>query len=97
MTGRTVTLTELAVNLSNAVGRVVIDRTGLLGTFDLDLEFAPDQPPSAALAGVPPTPNDASGASIFTAVQEQLGLRLSSTTGPVDVLVIDHVERPTED
>jgi uncharacterized protein (TIGR03435 family) len=70
--------------LGNATDRIVVDRTGLEGPFDVDLEWSPDQ-----------TATDKP--SIFTAVQEQLGLKLESATGPVEVLVIDHVERPTED
>jgi uncharacterized protein (TIGR03435 family) len=68
--------------LGNAVGRVVVDHMGLEGPFAVDLEWSPDQSTSDK-------------PSIFTAVQEQLGLKLESTRGPVDVLVIDHVEPPT--
>jgi uncharacterized protein (TIGR03435 family) len=64
--------------------RVVVYKTGLDGRFDVDLEYSPDQ-----------TATDKP--SIFAAVQEQLGLKLESDTGPVDVVVIDHIERPTED
>jgi uncharacterized protein (TIGR03435 family) len=69
----------------------VIDHTGLVGDFDIDLEFAP---PGARLNGVVA---DDAGVSIFTAVQEQLGLKLQATRAPVEVLVIDSVERPTPD
>ena len=79
--GGGVTMSQVAGRLSQAVGRVVIDKTGLTGAFDLDLQFAPE-------------PDDP---SLFTALQEQLGLKLESTKGQVDVLVIDRVERPTED
>jgi uncharacterized protein (TIGR03435 family) len=74
------------------VNRVVRDRTDLTGEFDIDLEFQPWT--------VTPGNQDAVGAtapSIFTAIQEQLGLKLESTNGPIDVFVIDHVERPTPD
>jgi len=70
--------------LANVSGRIVVDRTGLEGPFAVDLEWSQDQ----AASDKP---------SIFTAVQEQLGLKLESTRGPIDVLVIDHVERPTPD
>jgi uncharacterized protein (TIGR03435 family) len=70
--------------LANASGRIVANRTGLDGPFRVDLAYAPDQ-----------TATDQP--SIFTAVQEQLGLKLEATRAPVDVVVIDHVERPTED
>jgi uncharacterized protein (TIGR03435 family) len=87
---RGITMTNFARNLQNVAGRVVLDRTALGGPYSFDLAFE-YRPPSATSA------DDGLGAAIFTALQEQLGLKLESTTGPVDVLVIDHVERPTED
>ncbi|MNC86456.1 hypothetical protein D3C83_21220 [compost metagenome] len=86
-------MAALARNLSGVVGRIVEDRTGLAGGFDFDLEFARD--PAAAPAGALPPP-DADLPSIFTALQEQLGLKLEAARAPVEVLVIDRVERPTE-
>jgi uncharacterized protein (TIGR03435 family) len=71
--------------------RPVVDRTGLTGRFDLDLHY---QPEGFAGVGIRPPAND--GPSIFTAVQEQLGLRLTASRGLIDVQVIDHAERPTE-
>jgi uncharacterized protein (TIGR03435 family) len=68
-----------------AVGRRVVDRTGLVGGYKIGLTFAPS---ADQLSGAP---------SIFTALQEQLGLKLESITGPIDVLVIDRVERPMSD
>jgi len=68
-------------------GRLVVDRTGLEGMFNVTLQWTPD-----TLRDSNPT-----GASLADAVQDQLGLKLESTTGPVEVLVIDRVERPTED
>jgi uncharacterized protein (TIGR03435 family) len=93
---------QLATALSGVVGRTVLDRTGLSGTFDIDLTWTPEQIPQAPLGPPPPgapalPPIDPNGPSIFTAVQEQLGLKLESTKGPVDVVVIDSVEPPTED
>lgn len=92
-----VTMENFARNLSNFAGRIVQDRTGLSGVYDLDLEWLPDQlpPPGTLPAGLPPPPSDAP--SLFTAVQEQLGLKLESQRGPVEVLVIDSAERPTPD
>jgi len=95
-------LAQLANTLSSlpAVNRVVVDKTGLTGNFDWDLKWTPDQMPPAAeaLPGAPPLPAiDPNGPSLFTAVQEQLGLKLESTKGPVDVLVIDRAEHPTEE
>jgi len=94
--GRTQTMERFVATMSPVVRRVIVDRTGLAGSFDLDLEWAPDQlPPGAPTSTAPPPPSD--GPSIFTALQEQLGLKLESTRGPVEVLVIDHAERPTPD
>jgi uncharacterized protein (TIGR03435 family) len=97
-------LTLLASMLAQVVQRPVVDRTELAGGFDFDLRWTPDtlpaRPPGTPadqpfrMNGVEIDPN---GPSIFTAVQEQLGLKLESTRGPVDVLVVDHVERPAPD
>ena len=78
-----------------AVNRIVEDRTGLAGLlFDLDLTWTPEQrPPLAGEPRFPQPPVDPDGPSIFTAVQEQLGLKLDSQTSPTDVLVIDRVDR----
>lgn len=100
MEGISVSMPALTKRLSLILGREVIDKTGITGRFSLHLEFAMDD----ALAGLPnPAGPDASGQpqasdrpSIRTALQEQLGLKLEVSKGPVGVLVIDHVERPTE-
>jgi uncharacterized protein (TIGR03435 family) len=97
-------MTLLASMLAQVVQRPVVDRTGLAGGYDFDLRWTPDTLP----ARPPGTPADQpfrmngvdidpTGPSIFTAIQEQLGLKLESTRGPVDVLVVDHIERPTPD
>lgn len=78
----------------DTLDRPVIDKTGLTGRFDIHLEFAREIAPFAAHDGPAPATQDA-GPSLFTALQEQLGLRLSPGRGPVEVLVIDHVERPS--
>ena len=79
-----------------AEGRLVIDKTGLAGRFAFTLTWTPEQMPTAPPPpGVPPI--DPNGPSFFTALQEQLGLKLVSAKGPVDVVVIDSVERPTPD
>jgi uncharacterized protein (TIGR03435 family) len=86
------TLSQLANLLSPRVERPVQDRTGLAGNFDLDLQWRSEPGKETTLdAGLP----DSLPTSIFTALQEQLGLKLESTKGPVDVLVIDHVEQPS--
>ena len=92
-----VMLSQFAGALSFNVGREVVDRTGLSGPYDIDLQWTPDQGFSGpdTGAGLPPPPSDAP--SIFTALQQQLGLRLQSAKAPVDVVVIDHVDRPTPD
>jgi uncharacterized protein (TIGR03435 family) len=101
--GGGVNMAQLATLLSGRVSRIVVDRTGIAGNFDLDLNWTPDQmpqgpPPGALPPGAPPLPPiDPNGPSLFTALQEQLGLKLESSKGPVDVLLIDRVEHPTED
>jgi uncharacterized protein (TIGR03435 family) len=85
VTGRGVSIPQLARNLMNAVGRVVVDETGLSGAYDLELRFAPEQAP------------DPSAASLFTAMQEQLGLKLEPGRAPISVLVIDRATRPAAD
>jgi uncharacterized protein (TIGR03435 family) len=94
--GRRITMADFLRVLSNVMGRTVTDRTGFTSTFDVHLEFSRDQ----SLTGIQlpdalPSPDQNNG-SIFTAVQEQLGLRLESARAPVDVVVIDSIERPTE-
>ena len=70
-----------------------MDRTGLTGGFDLHLKWAAELPGSAPR---PVTMDDPASLSIFTALKEQLGLKLESAKGPVEILVIDHVEKPSE-
>jgi uncharacterized protein (TIGR03435 family) len=97
-----ITIPTLASILSTSTNRTIVDKTGLTGSYDLDLRWTPDQMPQG-FGGAPPPgapglpPIDPNGPSIFTAVQEQLGLKLESQKGPVDVLVIDKVEPPTPD
>jgi uncharacterized protein (TIGR03435 family) len=85
LTGRGVSMQALAVRLSDSASRVVADRTNLIGTYNVTLNWTPEQSANT------------SGPSLFTALQEQLGLKLESARGPVEVLVIDHVEPPTPD
>jgi uncharacterized protein (TIGR03435 family) len=94
-----IAVADLISMLSGRVARTIVDKTGLTGRFDLNLEFTPDQlPQGSPPPGAPPLPPiDPNGPSIFTALQEQLGLKLESRQGPVEVLVIDHVEQPTPD
>jgi uncharacterized protein (TIGR03435 family) len=92
LTGRGVPMAIIVNMLAAAVQRPVDNRTDLQGRYDVDLHWAVDVP---STGDAPPVGSDAP--SIFTVVQEQLGLKLESTRGPVEVLVIDRVERPTED
>jgi uncharacterized protein (TIGR03435 family) len=94
LTARSIAMREFARVLTQLLRRPVVDETGLGGDFDLDLLFAPEDaggvlvgPPPAAVADAP---------SLFTALQEDLGLKLDSRRGPVDVLVVDKIERPSE-
>jgi uncharacterized protein (TIGR03435 family) len=90
------TMTQLAANLSVRLERMVFDKTGLAGRFAFNLAWTPDRlPTEAPPPGVPPI--DPDGPSLFTALPEQLGLKLQPAKGPVDVLVIDSIEHPTED
>jgi bla regulator protein blaR1 len=100
---RGATMTQFAQRLSGRLDRTVVNKTGITGMFNFPLEFAPDpQMPGQQLppgpGGNAPNPprSDDSEPNLFTAVQEQLGLKLESAKGPTDVLVIDHAERPTE-
>jgi uncharacterized protein (TIGR03435 family) len=99
LSGNGFPLAQLANTLAQITRRTVVDRTGLPGAWAFDLTFAmdPNQLPGGAPAGVQLPPVDPDAPSIFTAVEEQLGLKLDSTRGPVDVLVIDRLERPTLD
>jgi uncharacterized protein (TIGR03435 family) len=96
--GGKVAMPELVRMLSMVLGRAVIDKTGFTGLFDVQLQFLPDE----TTATLPPPPPDPSGAppdsrspSIVTALPEQLGLRIESTKGPVEVIVVDHIEAPS--
>jgi uncharacterized protein (TIGR03435 family) len=92
LTARGVSMDRLASTLSQqGLGRVVLDNTALTGRFDFKLSWASDS--VAAGTDAP----DTSGPSIFTAVSEQLGLKLEPQKGPVPVLVIDHIEAPSPD
>ena len=92
--GGGVTLAMLADILVGPTQRLVIDRTGLTGNWDLEVNYTPDQsqlPPGIEL----PSGIDPNGPSLFTAIEEQLGLKLRPARGPVEVLVIDSVQQPT--
>jgi uncharacterized protein (TIGR03435 family) len=84
--GSSVPVTQLVYCLSQTLDRLVVDKTNLKGLFDFRLEFAPVQ------LSAPSDPRP----SVFAAIQEQLGLRLVSTRGPVDVVVVDSIQKPSE-
>jgi uncharacterized protein (TIGR03435 family) len=91
---RNVTMGDFASMLQRAVlDRPVVDRTGLTGRYDFDLEWATDE--SQFNGEVPAASADANAAPLFTAIQQQLGLRLVATKGPVDALIVDKAERPS--
>jgi uncharacterized protein (TIGR03435 family) len=93
-----VSLSDFIGLLSRMVGRPVIDRTGLTGVYDITLIWSPDARAKVHPPGAEPDTaalEDPSGPSIFTAIQEQLGLRLESTKGLAEMLVIDAVEKPS--
>jgi uncharacterized protein (TIGR03435 family) len=99
MTGTMASMANLAVYLERQLRRPVVDRTGLSGRYNFQLEWTPDSGPcSTPLDGSGPGApvNSSDGPSIFTAVQEKLGLKLESTKGPVTVIVIDHAEKADE-
>ena len=103
---------QLAEMLTRQLSRPVVDETGLKGNYDYTLEFAPDEASMGMMKGLPmpmphpgegggpgpvTSPDGSSGPTIFAALQEQLGLKLEARKGPVDMLVVDTLERvPTE-
>ena len=91
---RNVTMGDLVSMMQRAIlDRPVVDRTGLTGRYDFDLEWAPDE---TQFGGeVPPASSEAPSAPLFSAIQQQLGLRLEATRGPVEALVVDKAERPS--
>jgi uncharacterized protein (TIGR03435 family) len=102
LTGQGVPIATLVNLLAQQLHQTVIDKTGLTGKYDLELTWAPDQSSDPMFKGTDgaqqkadPAP-DSTGPSIFTALQEQLGLKLQSTKGPVETLVVDHIEMPSE-
>jgi uncharacterized protein (TIGR03435 family) len=91
MIGEAAPMATLASRLSNELGRAVVNNTRLDGNYDFMLQWTPEPGPA------PPddqTAVDATYPSLFTALREQLGLRLEAARGPVEVIVIDHVEKP---
>jgi uncharacterized protein (TIGR03435 family) len=103
-TGLGVTMDEVAGTMLDRLDRLVVNRSGLAGIFDVHLEYAPETEPAAPAReserldspGLAPSAPDPTGPSIFSAVQQQLGLKLSPDKGNIEVLVIDHIEKPSD-
>ena len=93
ITAQHITMPFVAQHLSDRLGRLVIDKTGLTGYYDFKLEWTPDETEGN---GVPPPPADRTGPSLYTAIQEQLGLKLETQKAPVKILVIDRAEKASE-
>jgi len=89
MEGGSAAVSEFARVLAIPLGRPVVDRTSLIGAYDIRLQFSDD------LSGTTPPPEAVTSSGVFTAIQEQLGLKLEPAKAPVDVLAIDHIDRPT--
>ena len=82
--GHGMAIESLTMSLTGQVGRIIVDKTGLTGKYDITLKWTPEWQQGTA----------DSGPSIFAALEEQLGLKLESTKGPVDTIVVEHVEKP---
>ncbi|HTX38206.1 MAG TPA: TIGR03435 family protein [Bryobacteraceae bacterium] len=102
MIGGQASMAELVRILSNVLGRMVIDKTGFTGTFDVHLEFSPDDslgglptPAGPNDPRVPTVPADPNHPTLFGALAEQFGIKVEAAKGPVEVIVIDQVERPS--
>jgi len=95
--GNAVPLSLFASLLSQRLDRPVVDKTNLTGRFDIQLQWTPDvgENPLSPSGDPLPPPTDISGPSIFGAIQEQLGLKLEAARGPVEVLILDQVEKPS--
>jgi len=83
LSGHGIEIAALAQSLSGNAGRMIVDKTGLTGKYDMDLKWSPEENQSS----------DDSGPSIFTAVQEQLGLKFESTRAPMETIVVEHIDR----
>jgi uncharacterized protein (TIGR03435 family) len=99
ITVRTATMSNFAAMMQETVmDRPVIDETGLAGRYDFTLNWTPDDSQFGGLGGKlpPPTDNTNPPPNLYTAIQEQIGLKLEATKAPTDVMIIDHVEKPSE-
>ncbi len=95
--GDSITMAQFIDPLSSLTGRLVLDKTGLTGKHNFDLRYKPEQTGLQSVSGAATVPNaDLDRPYLFTALQEQLGLKLESQKGSIVMMVIDHVERPSE-
>jgi len=99
LTGQGIPMADLVQELSQQLGHIVLDKTGLTGKYDFTLQWMSDtnQAPTGSQQRTDNSPPPDSGLSLFTAIREQLGLKLEQQKGPVEVLVIDHAENPAEE
>jgi uncharacterized protein (TIGR03435 family) len=88
--GQQATLSSLLFVLTDFSGRPVIDQTGLTAKYDFDLRWSPDERPAD------PAPSATSGPGLFTALEEQLGLKLEPANGPLNIVIVEHIEKPSE-
>jgi len=95
MTATSTTIESLTACLTNEVRHPVLDKTGLTGHYDFKLHWTPEDAPAAPGADGTSANGDTSAPDLFTALQEQLGLKLESRKEPMDVIVIDHIEKPS--
>jgi uncharacterized protein (TIGR03435 family) len=98
VTFRNSPMSQFTAVLQNGTDRPVVDQSGLTGRYDFTLNFTPDAAMATFVGGAPPPAGDSPDAApdLFAAFQQQLGLKLEPTRAPVDVLVIDKVEKPSE-
>ena len=90
-------MSQFTALLQNSTDRPVVDQSGLAERYDFTLTFTPDAAQAALLGGPPPAADNPEAApDLFTAFQQQLGLKLEPARAPVDVMVIDKVEKPSE-
>ena len=98
LTATAIPVSDMIPMLSRTLGKTIVDKTGLTGKYDITLTWTPDE--SQALQLPPdtpkPPPSDSTGPSIFTALQEQLGLKLESQKGPVELFIVERAEKPSE-
>jgi uncharacterized protein (TIGR03435 family) len=92
LTAKLMPIEQLASVLTNIAGRKVLDKTEIAGTYDFTLQYASEQNVVTPLEGQPAPALDPNGVSIFTALQQQLGLKLESGKAPIEIIVIDHIE-----